>query len=276
MTRPLLVIDGDSFAHRAYHAVPKTIRRKGNKGAGAIVGVANFLLRFYTAEQPRAVLVCWDTLDQPTYRHTAFPAYQSGREFDAELVEQLNVLPEFIAAFGFAFAKKGGYESDDFLAAAAASEEARDGTCIIASGDRDTFQLASERTTILQPLKAGELARIGPAEVVARYGVEPAQVPDFIALRGDPSDKIPGAPGIGEKNAAMLLRKHGTLEALLATGRFAAQADELRLYRRIATMDRSAPLPPLDDQVPDWVGASALARDWEMKALAERLGEMAK
>ena len=95
MTRPFLVIDGDSFAHRSYHALPKTIRRRGNKGGGAIVGFANFLLRLYETEGPRAVLVAWDTLDEPTYRTQALPAYQSGREFDDELVDQLEVLPEF-------------------------------------------------------------------------------------------------------------------------------------------------------------------------------------
>src|SRR6516162_6369168 len=99
--RPLLVIDGDSFAHRAYHALPKTIRREDGGGAGAIVGFANFLLRLYEAEQPRAVIVGWDTLEVPTERHEKFPAYQSGRDFDDELLDQLDLLREFVAACGF-------------------------------------------------------------------------------------------------------------------------------------------------------------------------------
>src|SRR5918993_5563237 len=99
--RPLLVVDGDSFAHRAYHALPKSIQRAGGKGAGAIVGFANFLLRLYEDEQPRAVIVGWDTLDAPTYRHEAFADYQSGRQFDPELVDQLEVLPQLVAACGF-------------------------------------------------------------------------------------------------------------------------------------------------------------------------------
>ena len=105
------------------------------------------------------------------------------------------------------------------------------------------------------------------------YGVEPEQVPDFIALRGDPSDKIPGAKGVGPKTAATVLREHGTLEAALAAGRFPNQAEDLRLYRRIATFDASAPLPSLSDQTPTWAEASSLARDWGMKALSERLAE---
>jgi DNA polymerase I len=120
------------------------------------------------------------------------------------------------------------------------------------------------------------MARVGPAEVRARYGVDPAQVPDFIALRGDPSDRLPGAKGVGAVGAATLLRQYGTLENALAAGRFAAQADELRLYRRIATMDAAAPLPPLGDQTPTWARASALAREWELNRLADRLDELAR
>jgi DNA polymerase-1 len=273
--RPLLVIDGDSFAHRAYHGVPKSIRRRGNRGGGAIVGFANFLLRMYESERPRAVLVGWDTLDVPTYRHRAFAAYQSGRQFDAELRDQLDVLPHFVNACGFVNAKSPGYEADDFLAAAVASEELRGGKAIVATGDRDAFQLASEMTTILQPVRAGVMARIGPKEVRARYGVEPTLVPDFIALRGDPSDKLPGATGVGPKGAADLLRRYGTLDEVLAQGRFKEQADKLRLYRRIATMDKSAPLPSLQDQTPSWAKASALAKDWELNRLAERLDALA-
>ena len=273
--RPLLVVDGDSFAHRAYHALPKSILRKGGGGAGAIVGFANFLLRLYESERPRAVLVGWDTLEAPTFRHRAFPDYQSGREFDDDLIQQLALLPEFVAACGFAIAKAPGYEADDFLAAAVAREERRGGTAVVATGDRDAFQLASESTTIVQPIRAGEMARIGPAQVRERYGVDPQQVPDFIALRGDPSDKLPGARGVGPKGAAMLLRKHGTLEDALAAGRFPQQAEDLRLYRRLATMDASAPLPPLRDQTPTWDRAAALARQWDLNRLAERLDGLA-
>jgi DNA polymerase-1 len=272
----LLVVDGDSFAHRAYHALPKSILRAGGKGAGAIVGFANFLLRLYEAERPRAVIVGWDTLDSSTYRHEAFDAYQSGREFADDLVDQLDVLPQFVAACGFANAKEAGYEADDFLAAAVAREERRGGTAVVASGDRDTFQLASASTTIVHPVRAGEMARIGPAEVRERYGVNPEQVPDFIALRGDPSDKLPGAKGVGAKGAAALLRRYGSLEAALAAGRFPLQAEDLRLYRRIATMDSSAPLPALRNQRPTWSAAAALAQSWKLNRLAERLGELAQ
>ena len=277
MKRPLLVIDGDSLAHRAYHALPKTIRRADRRPSNALVGFTNFLLGLWDSEQPRAVLVGWDTLEVPTYRHKAFESYQGGREFDDELLEQLALLPELVEAFGFASAKAAGYEADDFLAAGVAAEEKRRGTVVVATSDRDSFQLASERTTILQPVRGvSEIARIGPADVRERYGVEPAQVVDFIALRGDPSDRLPGAPGVGPKKAADLLRQYGSLEEAIAAGRFTALAEELRLYRRIASLDASAPLPPLPDQTPSWAEASSLLSAWGMNAVAERVAARGK
>jgi len=276
MTRPLLAVDGDSLAHRAYHALPKSLRSATGLPSGAIVGFANFLIRLWESEQPRAALVGWDCVGEPTYRLEAFPQYQSGRVFDPEILEQLELLPELVRALGFAAAKQPGYEADDFLAAAVADEEKRGGQTLVATSDRDAFQLVSERTTVLQPVKGvSELARIGPAEVRERYGVDPQQVPDFIALRGDPSDKLPGAKGVGPKTAASLLAQYGTLEAALAEGRFSAEAEDLRLYRRIAQMDASAPLPSLADQTPNWVEASSLSQSWGLGNLAGRLAALA-
>ena len=185
------------------------------------------------------------------------------------------MLPEFVAACGFQNAKAPGFEADDFLAAAAQAEEKRGGTVLIASGDRDTFQLASDRTTILYPVRAGEMARIGPAEVRARYGVDPAQVPDFIALRGDPSDKAAGCAGCwGGRRGHAAPDDMAASQAALKAGRFPAQAERLRLFRSIATMNRKAPLPSLRSQKPTWNKAAALARKWELKQLTRRLEEL--
>ncbi|MDX6397327.1 MAG: polymerase [Gaiellaceae bacterium] len=275
--RPLLIVDGDSFAHRYYHAVPKSIRRADGGGGNLLDGVGGLLIRLWEEERPRAALVAWDTLTVPTYRHTALPAYQSGREFDRELLDQLDLAPQLVEAMGFAAAKAGGYEADDFLAAGVAFEELRGGSALVASGDRDTFQLVSDRTTVLQPQRGGgALLRIDPAGVRERYGVDPPQVPDFIALRGDPSDRIPGARGVGPKTAAELLATYGTLDAALAEGRFAAEADALRLYRSVATMDSKAPLPPLEDQEPTWSRGAGLAREWGLGRLAARLEALSR
>ena len=179
-------------------------------------------------------------------------------------MEQLDALPALVESFGFAIAKAAGYEADDFLAAGAAGWA---GPVVVTTSDRDAFQLVSDRVTVLQPVKGvSELARIGPAEVRERYGVDPEQVPDFIALRGDSSDRIPGAPGIGPKSAATILGQYGTLEAALVADRLAPIADDLRLYRRIATMDAAAPVPPLVPTPPDWARAEAA----RARARAER------
>ncbi len=266
MNRPLLAVDGDSFAHRAFHALPRSIR------FNAVVGFTNMIVRLWEQEQPRAVLVGWDSYEAPTYRHQAFPAYQSGRDPDPAILEQLAVLPRLCDAFGLATAKAAGYEADDFLAAAVAAEEARGGTCLVATGDRDAYQLASDRTTILFPTRGvSELSRVDPDEVRKRYGVDPLQVPDFIALRGDPSDKLPGARGVGPKTAADILRRFGSLEAAIEAGKFAGQADDLRLYRRIAAMDPAAPVPELPDRRPDWAAGAPLLREWGVVQLADRL-----
>jgi len=238
----------------------------------AVVGFSNMVTTLWQRERPAAVLVGWDTLTVPTYRHEAYEPYQSGRVFEDSILEQLEILPGLVSAMGFAAAKADGYEADDFLAAGA---KAWPGDVLVATSDRDAFQLVSDRVTILRPTKGvSEIDRIGPAEVREIYGIEPEQVPDLIALRGDPSDKLPGARGIGPKKAADLLREYGTLEAVLADGRFAAEAEDLRLFRRIATMDASAPLPPLEAQTPTWAEASAFCRSLRLDGLAERLAAL--
>jgi DNA polymerase I len=263
----LLVMDGDSFAHRAYHGLPKSIRMN------AVVGFTNMLMRLWEVEQPGSVFVGWDTLTVPTYRHEAFAAYQSGRVFEDSILEQLELLPDVVRACGFVAAKAPGYEADDFLAAAATAWK---GPALVATSDRDAFQLVSDRVTVLQPTRGvSEVARIGPAEVRERYGIEPAQVPDLIALRGDPSDKLPGARGIGPKKAADILNEFGSLEAALAAGRFPAEAEDLRLFRRIASMDASAPIPPLADTSPTWAEASTFVAGLGLGGLADRLASLA-
>ena len=217
------MVDGDSFAHRAFHALPRSIRRADGSAGNLLTGLVSMLLRLWEAEQPRAVFVGWDTLFVPTYRHEALSGYQAGREFDPELLEQLDLAPGLLEAAGIVCAKAPGYEADDFLAAAVSSERKRKGRALVATSDRDAFQLVADDVTILQPVRGvSEMARIDPAGVRERYGVDPTQVPDFIALRGDPSDKIPGARGVGAKTAASLLAQYGSLDALLADGRFFA------------------------------------------------------
>ncbi|MSO58682.1 MAG: hypothetical protein EXQ77_06570 [Thermoleophilia bacterium] len=274
---PLLALDGDSFAHRAFHGVPRSVRRANGRPGNLLQGLVSMVARLCQAERPRAVVVGWDTLGVPTYRHALLPGYQAAREFDPELVEQLDLAPALLQAAGIVCVKQPGFEADDVLAAAVASERARGGACLVATSDRDAFQLAAADVTILSPKRGvSELDRIGPAEVMARYGVRPEQVPDFIALRGDPSDRIPGARGVGEKGAAALLAGGRTLEGLLAEGRFAAEADALRVYHRVATLDCAMALPELPDRVPDWRAGAGAAEALGLGRLALTLEALAR
>jgi DNA polymerase-1 len=275
--RPLLAVDGDSLAHRAFHALPSSITGRDGRQSNMLVGFANMLASLWESERPRTMFVGLDSIGSPTYRHELLPGYQSGRDFPPELTGQLDLLPEWVEAFGFPWAKAAGYEADDFVAAAARVEEDRGGETLVVTSDRDLFQLASEKTTILLPRRGvSELERVGPAEVRERYGVDPVQVPDFIALRGDTADKIPGAKGIGQQRAATILRTHETLDAAIEAGVFREQAEDLRLYLRLTRLQYHAPLPELPDAEPDWEGAARLADEWGLGNLAGRMQERAE
>jgi DNA polymerase I len=275
--RPLLAVDGDNLAHRAWHALPKSIKGGDGLPGNAIVGFTNMLLSVWEAEKPRTVFVGFDFVGEPTYRNELLPEYQAGREFPFELTNQLDRLPELVEALGFAWAKGAGYEADDFLAAAVAAEESRrGGTALVLTTDRDLFQLASSKTTVLRPRKGvSEIDRVGPDQVREIYGIDPEQVPDFVALRGDPSDRIPGAPGVGPGRAAAILKAHGSLDAALQDGGFPTIADRLRMYLRIVRLQYEAPIPDLPDSEPTWERAAELVESWGHGALAKRLRERA-
>ncbi len=274
--RPLLAVDGDSLAHRAYHALPGSITGADGGPANMLVGFANMLLRVWETESPRTVFVAFDSVGEPTYRHELLPGYQGGRDFPSALLAQLDRLPELVGALGFPWAKAAGFEADDFVAAAVMREEEAGGRAVVLTSDRDLFQLASERTTILLPRRGvTELDRVGPKEVRERYGVDPEQVPDFVALRGDTADRIPGARGVGASRAATILGTHETVDAAIEAGVFQDQAEDLRLYVRLTRLQYHAPVPELPDAQPSWSTGAELAERWGLGKLAERLRERA-
>ncbi len=252
----------------------------GGRPVGLLVGFANALLATWRTTQPRAVLVCLDART-PSYRHELLPGYQGKRDpFAGDLVEQLDRLADLTEAFGFAAAKVLPYEADDLLATAVTLEEARGGGALVVSGDRDMYQLVSDATAVLHPRPRGVLERVDRAGVRERYGIEPEQVTALIALRGDPSDNIPGAPGIGQKTAAELLRRHGDLEGVIVhaaelTPRrrlsLEGSAGDLRRYLEVAAMRRDAPIAIPDDATLDTESAAEWCRDAGMTGLAARL-----
>lgn len=262
----ILIVDGDNLAHRAYHSTPKA--REGEP-INAIVGFFSMLLRLCEAERPGRIFVAWDTLGVETYRNQLWPPYQTGREFEPDIVVQLERLPDLCQAFAFGVGKSSGYEADDLMASA---RTAFDGEALLYTTDRDAYQLVDERTTVLSPRRGGGAPdRVGIAQVVERLGVLPAQVVDFKALCGDPSDRIPGIKGVGPKSAAGLLLKHGTLDRVIeAWGRPAEEADRARLFREVVTMRRDAPVA-LPETEPDWISGGETLRVVGAASLADRV-----
>jgi DNA polymerase I len=277
---PLLVIDGDSIGHRAYHAMPPVPDDQG-RPSGLLLGVANVIVSTYDLVHPRQVLLALDSREK-SYRHELLPGYQGQRPpFPADLTEQLDVLPELAEAFGFVAAKVSPFEADDLLASGVETELARGGTAVVMTSDRDAYQLVSDRSTVLVPSKGGKPPeRVDEAGVRERYGVSASQVPELIALRGDPSDAIPGAKGIGSVSAADLLRRFGTLEGVIEhaaelTPRqresVTSAADDLRAYLQVATMRRDIPVPELPDSELDRERAASWAETRGLGQLARRL-----
>ena len=282
MPAPLLAVDTPSLLYRAFFALPKSIKGSDGKPVNALLGAANMLLQAVADFKPRAVVCCFGA-EAGAYRVKAFPAYHAERPpMPAELEHQWALAPDFLAACGWSSLDAGDLEADDLLGQLAKLESEAGGTSLIFSGDRDMFQCASKQVTVLYPSRGGPQL-IGPSEVRERSGVEPLQIPDLIALRGDPSDGIPGAKGIGEKGAAQILEEFGSLEAVLAAAEDAASemtprtraslvADPqlLQAFKEMATLQPIKLKRPKDAPL-DAVRGAAAARKLGMNRLAERL-----
>lgn len=274
LKRPLLIIDGDNLAHRAYHSTPKTVKAPDGTPINSIVGFFSMLINLWQKEVPRGIFVGWDTLGVDTYRNKLWPAYQGGRVFDREIVLQLNMLPALCEACGIRIGKAEGFEADDLMAAAALSEQESGGTALVLTTDKDSYQLASDRITILSPQRGSrELQRIGPHQVVERFGVLPQQVPDFKALSGDSSDKIPGIRGIGPKAAAALLLKYGNLDRWSQHWDRKSDVELALMFRQVCTVNPNVKVD-LPEEGPNWEGGSETLRTLGASTLADRLSNL--
>ena len=284
MPRPLLAIDAPSMLFRAFYALPDSIVGPDGKPVNALLGTANLIVREVEKHEPRAVVLCFGP-DAASYRTELYPSYHAEREaaMPDDLSPQFAACRDFFEAFGWTVATSDDLEADDLLGTYAKREAEEGGRALLMTGDRDMYQCAGERVTVLY-VKTGTKGseEVGPEEVRERYGVDPEQVPDFIALRGDPSDGLPGAKGVGPKTAAELLGRHGSLEAILDNairerrpalrGALLDGREELLAFKDIATLrDAGVKRPP--DRETDWAGAAAAARGLGMNRLAERLEE---
>lgn len=298
-TAPLLAADVPWLLYRSYFALPKSIVDAEGHSVNALLGTINALLNVLdgrlTAQGIRCVVACMGA-EEAEYRVRLYPGYHAHRDpMPVELRWQWERAPELLQSLGWTYATSGALEADDVMFSYAAVERAAGGRALLMSGDRDMYGAVGQSVSVLELRKGGKSAELGPEQVRERYGVEPEQVPDLIALRGDPSDGLPGAPGVGAKTAAELLREHGTLERVLAAAhelenrvarepgalrpRIAAALREndelLRSFKQIATLQRiEVQRPP--DAATDFAGGSACARELGMRRLAERLDKLVR
>ncbi len=267
---------------RAFYALPSKIVGADGEPVNALLGSANLVLREVEAHRPRAVVLCFGP-DAASYRIELYPAYHAKREEEMpdELAPQFIKSEEFFAAFDWTIASSEDLEADDLLGTFARREAEAGGQAMLLTGDRDMYQCAGDAVTVLYVRTGGKGAEeVGPEEVRERYGIGPELVPDFIALRGDPSDGLPGAKGVGPKTAAELLRKHGSLEAVLDNaireqrpklrGALIDAREDLLAFKDIATL-RDAGVKPPADAPTNWTAAAAASRKRGMNRLAERL-----
>jgi len=280
MTPPLLLVDAPYLLYRAFYGLPDSIKGSDDRPVNALLGSVNTVLAVAEDERARAVVACLGP-DAAPYRVALYGEYHAHRPpMPADLVSQWDRAADLYRALGWHVAETSELEADDLLGAYAATEEAAGGRALILTGDRDLYQCVTDAVTVL--LLGGRKRRgpepIHPAEVERRYGIPATLVPDYIALRGDPSDGLPGAKGIGEKRAADILRRHGSLEAALEAAErdgpginiLAAVADELRAFREIATLRNIDVERPPDVGI-DRVRGAIAARELGMNRLAERL-----
>jgi 5'-3' exonuclease len=292
MAEPLLIADIPWLLYRSFFALPKSIVDGDGRPVNALLGTVNALLSVIDARlparPPRGVVACIGA-EQADYRVKAYPAYHAHRDpMPSELAGQWAKAPALLGGLGWTVGSSDELEADDVMFSFARVEEESGGRALLLTADRDLFGAVSERVAVVELHKGGEPAEVGPAEVRERYGIAPELVADFIALRGDPSDGIPGAPGIGAKTAAELLRRYGSLEAvLLAAGQPAGdirpriatalrENDELvRMFKQIATLQRiDVERPP--DHVTDFAHGARTARQMGMGRLADRLEKLAQ
>jgi len=218
MTKRLLLIDGHSMAYRAFYALPaENFTTAQGQHTNAIYGFATMLLSLLSSEKPTHVAVAFD-VSRKTFRSEIFPEYKANRaKTPDEFRSQMSYLHELVTAFGITTFEVEGFEADDVIATITKQAEREGAEILICTGDRDSFQLVNQKTTVLYPKRGvSDLARMTPDAVQEKYGMSPEQYPDFAALRGDPSDNLPSVPGVGEKTAAKWVVEYGSLHELIA------------------------------------------------------------
>ena len=284
----LMLLDGNSLAFRAFYALPaENFKTQGGLTTNAVYGFTAMLINLLRDESPTHVAAAFDVSRQ-TFRSERYPEYKANRSATPdEFHGQIDVTKEVLAALGITVLAEPGFEADDLIATLATQAEKEGYRVLVVTGDRDSLQLVTDDVTVLYPRKGvSELTRFTPAAVVEKYGLTPEQYPDFAALRGDPSDNLPGIPGVGEKTASKWISEYGSLQALVdnADSVRGKVGDALRahlasvvLNRELTDLVRDVPLA----QTPDTLRVQPWDRDQihqlfdqlEFRVLRDRLFE---
>ena len=284
----LFLIDGNSLAYRAFFALPESIATADGRPTNAIYGFASMMAKLLIDHHPRQVIVAWDA--GMSGRDTEYAEYKAGRPSRPDLLrEQWPHLMPLAEAFGFRNVKVEGWEADDVIATLARRAQAEGRQVMIVSGDRDVYQLVGDGIRVMSTSRGVTDTKVYDRDgVIERYGVEPELVPDLIGLKGDTSDNIPGVPGIGDKTAAQLLQRFGSLEAVLQSvdeisgakrkQNLVEHADAARVSKQLATMKTEIEVPAdlLDAngaQGPDLSRLRDFAAEFELRAVMQRLDE---
>ncbi len=254
-----LLIDGNSLTYRAFFALPPDMATSSGQVTNAVFGFVSMLTNVLKDQQPDGVLVAFDR-PEPTFRHEAEPEYKAQRESSPdELKQQMVIVREVLTALGVHHVELVGWEADDILATAATELAARGDDAIVVTGDRDSYQLVSDPHIRVMYNKRGvsDYALYDEAGILERTGVTPALYVEYAALRGDPSDNLPGVPGVGEKTAAKLINSYGGVEGILAAideqtpklrANLAESADRVRRNLDLMELRRDAPIGDLESE----------------------------
>ena len=280
----LFLVDGNNLAYRAYFALPEELQTTDGQPTNALLGFTNMLFKLLSDYQPHGVAIAWDT--RPTHRTEIAETYKEGRRPMPDLLrEQFPHFRPIVEAFGYRNLEFEGWEADDVIATLATrADETGIQTCVV-STDRDAFQLCSENVSLMMtPRGVADVHVYTPERVELRYGVRPDQVPDFIGLKGDTSDNIPGIPGIGDKTAGQLIAQYGSLEEVIAhadelsparSRAVREHADQARDSKLLATMRRDLPLDvdpaELVSSPPDRSALKEIFRRFEFRGLLSRV-----
>src|SRR3954452_1115444 len=285
----LFLVDGNNLAYRAFFALPEELATSDGFPTNALLGFTNMLFKLLTDYKPKAVAVAWDT--RPTERAAlaTTQVYKEGRRAMADLLrEQFPHFRPIVEAFGYQNLEFEGWEADDVIATLATrADDAGIKTCVV-STDRDAFQLCSENVCLMMtPRGVADVHVYTPERVEARYGGRPGQVPDFIGLKGDTSDNIPGVPGIGDKTAGQLIAQYGAVEEVIAHAddlsparrkNIVEHAAQARVSKQLATMRRDLEIPCDPAELvlapPDRSTLKEIFRRFEFRNLLNRVDEL--